>query len=110
MPRQRSKKLSAEKTESGTVARIHPEDIQHEEHSESDNESVESIQILEKDAEEEELDRLVLGGGFGFNAQFSKDVDMLAEESQDEENEDIDQDPEDEAGLEGVDDADVGIR
>lgn len=105
MPRQRSKKLSAgRKAESENVIKPANEDIQYNEDSDSDNESVE---ILEKDAEEEELDRLVLGGGFGFKAQFGTDMDMLDGIADGEENEDVDQDSEGEAGLEGIDDADV---
>jgi hypothetical protein len=105
MPRQRSKKLSAtRKAETANVAKNPSENVQHEEDIESDNESVD---ILEKDAEEEELDRLVLGGGFGFKAQYNRDAGMPDAVSENEEDEDVDQDSEGEAGLEGLDDADV---
>lgn len=105
MPRQRSKKLTAtRKAEFDNVAKIPSENVHQEEENQSDNES---IGILEKDAEEEELDRLVLGGGFGFNAHFSGDTEMLDAVSDDGENKAVDQDSEGEAGLEGIDDADV---
>lgn len=104
MPRQRSKKLSASrKAESSTVADFSKDEAQHQGDSDSDNGS----EILDKDAEEEELDRLVLGDGFGFKAILDKDTNMQDGESEDGENDSVDQDSEGEAGLEGVDDADV---
>lgn len=61
--------------------------------------------MMDKDSDEEELDRLVLGDGAGFTAQLGQDMDFESEDNeegekgQDEEREDI--------GIEGVDDADV---
>ncbi|KAE8449383.1 hypothetical protein EG329_008284 [Mollisiaceae sp. DMI_Dod_QoI] len=101
MPRQRSKKLSASrKVETDVSADVAIDEDQ----SESDNESV---NILEKDAEEEELDKLVLGDGFGFKAQLGKDTEMQYGGSEDEEDDAVDQDSEGEPGLEDVDDADL---
>ncbi|KAF8848924.1 WD40 repeat-like protein [Acephala macrosclerotiorum] len=101
MPRQRSKKISASRrAESSTVAEVPVE----EEPNDSDNES---LDILEKDAEEEELDRLVLGDGFGFKAQWGNDTEMQDGEPKGEGDDAVDQDSEGEAGLEGVDDADL---
>jgi U3 small nucleolar RNA-associated protein 18 len=65
----------------------------------------ESEDMMEKDEDEEELDRLVLGDDAGFTSQLGQDMDIDMdsggdeEGDQEEENEDI--------GLEGVDDADV---
>jgi U3 small nucleolar RNA-associated protein 18 len=102
MPRQRSKKTSASRITEQAVAQ---ESASEEEQSENDNDSPD---IMEKDSDEEELDRLVLGDGARFKAQlgmgmdvdqgeYSKDKDSLVE-AQDGE-----------AEFENVDDADVGI-
>lgn len=74
---------------------------------EVDDSDIESFDILEKDAEEEELDRLVLGDGFGFKAQWGNDTEMRDGESEGEGDDAVDQDSEGEAELEDVDDADV---
>lgn len=99
MPPLRSKKSANGSTKSKQNARAIP---QESEESASDNESV---NMMDKDSDEEELDRLVLGDGAGFTAQLGQDMDFESEDNeegekgQDEEREDI--------GIEGVDDADV---
>ncbi|TVY33150.1 putative U3 small nucleolar RNA-associated protein [Lachnellula occidentalis] len=100
MPRQRSKKSSASrKTAQDPAPLIHHEDEQ----SGSDNEDLE---ILEKDADEEELDKLVLGDGSAFMAHLGGGMDVDSED-----NSDVADGLEDEnvgeGGLEGVDDADL---
>lgn len=67
---------------------------------ESDNESLISV---EKDEEEEELDRLVFGDGAGFKAMLGQDMDVDSEDKDEE----AGSENESEAGLEHVDDADV---
>jgi len=100
MPRQRSKKLSASrKTVQEPVPAIHNEDEQFG----SDNEDLE---ILEKDAQEEELDKLVLGDGSAFMAQLGGGMDVDSEEGSDVA-EELEDENDGEGGLEGVDDADV---
>jgi len=99
MPPLRSKKSANGSAKSKKNARAIP---QESEESASDNESV---NMMDKDSDEEELDRLVLGDGAGFTAQLGQDMDFESEDNeegekgQDEEREDI--------GIEGVDDADV---
>lgn len=62
--------------------------------------------MLEKDSDEEELDRLVLGDNAGFMAQIARD--MEPDDANEEVVEDISkQDEDEEIGLEGVDDEDV---
>ncbi|RAL66263.1 hypothetical protein DID88_005934 [Monilinia fructigena] len=76
--------------------------LQESEESGSDNESV---NMMDKDSDEEELDRLVLGDGAGFTAQLGQDMDFeLEEDSEGENGEDKEQE---DAGIEGVDDADL---
>ncbi|KUJ18635.1 WD40 repeat-like protein [Mollisia scopiformis] len=105
MPRQRSKKLSdSRKAKTGIAADITKENTQTHGDSESDNESLE---IFDKDAEEEELDRLVLGDGFGFKTQYGADTEMQYGEAVDEDEDVVERDSEGEAGLEDVDDADL---
>ena len=103
MPRQRSKKLSSSRK---TGREILPELQRHEDEQESDNES---LGMLDKDSDEEELDRLVLGDGAGFMAQLERDMNV--DEKKDEEDGErvSDDEEEGEGGLEGVDDADVKI-
>lgn len=101
MPRQRSKKLSANhKSERQSI----PELQRREDEGESDKES---LGMLEKDSDEEELDRLVLGDDAGFMAQLGGGMEF--DEDEDEEaGEEIEEEIEEgEGGLEGVDDADV---
>ncbi|KAM0142839.1 hypothetical protein ACHAO1_001077 [Botrytis cinerea] len=99
MPPLRSKKSANGSAKSKKDARAIP---QESEESASDNESV---NMMDKDSDEEELDRLVLGDGAGFTAQLGQDMDFESEDNeegekgQDEEREDI--------GIEGVDDADL---
>lgn len=100
MPRQRSKKLS----ESHKTAEDAAPEVRHEEpRAGSDNEGSED---LEKDEEEEELDRLVLGDGSAFMAQLGLQMDVDYEERSDGES-GLDEEGGSEAGLEGVDDTDV---
>ena len=60
---------------------------------------------MAKDDAEEELDRLVLGDSAGFFDNLRGQMDLDEESSNDEER---GADLEGDAGLEGVDDADVG--
>ncbi|TVY54643.1 putative U3 small nucleolar RNA-associated protein 18 [Lachnellula cervina] len=100
MPRQRSKKLAASrKTVQDPMPPTHHEDDQ----SASDNEDLE---ILERDAEEEELDKLVLGDGSAFMAQLGGGIDVDSEGDSDVA-EGLEDDNDGEGGLEGVDDADL---
>jgi U3 small nucleolar RNA-associated protein 18 len=98
MPRQRSKKLSSSHKAEKKLA---PELEREENEGSSGEESVE----LEKDSEEEELDRLVLGDAGAFKAQLGRDRAM--EEDSNQDGEGIEKDLEVEAGLEHLDDADV---
>lgn len=101
MPRQRSKKLSASRKTAGEPK---SELNREEEQSDSDNGSLE---MLEKDEDEEELDRLVLGNGPGFKAQLGQDMDWDQESDSEKGGEAREGDIEADTGLEGVDDADV---
>lgn len=76
---------------------------QHEEEEESENES---LGMLEKDSDEEELDKLVLGDDAGFMAQLGGDMDVDEEDSEDF-NGVAEESGKEEDGLEGSDDADV---
>jgi U3 small nucleolar RNA-associated protein 18 len=101
MPRQRSKKLSAsQQTEQGSA----PELTRDEDQSSSENDSLE---MLEKDEEEEELDRLVLGDGAGFKAQLSQHMDLDLEDDFEIAEGLAEEGSEAEIGLEEVDDAEV---
>lgn len=103
MPRQRSKKLSASRaTEKSSI----PELERFEESSDSDS-SNESGGRIEKDEEEEELDRLVLGNGASFKAQLGQSADVDMDYDQERGAGLADEDSEEEGGLEGVDDAEV---
>jgi U3 small nucleolar RNA-associated protein 18 len=98
MPRQRSKKLAAARQSNNFSTTQRPEQ------TDSDNDS---IGALEKDEEEEELARLVLGDGVGFKMQLDSHArfDM---DSNSENGEGVDEEgSEGEAGLENVDDAEV---
>lgn len=76
---------------------------QQKDSQESDNESVENV---EQDSDEEELNRLVLGDSAGFLEQLGADARDLNSEGRSDQEEEGE---EEEAGLEGVDDADVSI-
>jgi hypothetical protein len=106
MPRQRSKKLSASrKTVQQPVSeQPHVSELERErDQSESENDS---LDILEKDSDEEELDRLVLGDQGEFSAQLGNDMDLNQAEGF-EESGAGEEDGDEEGGLENVDDADV---
>jgi len=79
---------------------------EREEQSESDSDN-ESLGMLEKDAEEEELDKLVLGDGAGFKAQLGHHMDLDIEAASENGAGLADGDSGGEAGLENVDDAEV---
>jgi U3 small nucleolar RNA-associated protein 18 len=96
MPRQRSKKLSA------TLQNEHSSESEREDQNESDNAS---LGMLEKDEEEEELARLVLGDVAGFKAQLGQHMELDAGS---EEGEGLaEEDSGGEVDLENVDDAEV---
>ncbi|KAK6581882.1 hypothetical protein PZA11_005579 [Diplocarpon coronariae] len=103
MPRQRSRKLTADrKTENVSAPEI--ERSQGEGNSENGNESdVESLESVPKDDDEEELDRLVFGDGAGFQQMLGQSMEAEPENSDEQ---DSAQDGED-GGLEHVDDADL---
>jgi hypothetical protein len=105
MPRQRSKKLSASRVVEAKPAAgedpLSDEISSEDETGASDNESFISV---EKDEEEEELDRLVFGDGAGFKAMLGHGIDVDSEDK--EEQNGLEEDGS-EAGLEHVDDADV---
>ena len=103
MPRQRSKKLSASRATEKSSA---PEVERFEESSDSDS-SNESGGRIEKDEEEEELDRLVLGNGTSFMAQSGRSEDVDVSYGQERGAGLADDDSEEDGGLENVDDAEV---
>jgi len=103
MPRQRSKKLTASRLAERNSA---PELERFDEQSDSDS-SNESGGRVEKDEEEEELDRLVLGNGASFKAQLGQSADANMGYGQERGAELADDDSEEEGGLENVDDAEV---
>lgn len=82
------------------------ESRRRDEQSESDNDSADP---MEKDAEELELDRLVLGHGMTFGAQLGQETDMNYGQGSDNGNLTAQENEEGNVGLEGVDDADVRI-
>ena len=98
MPRQRSKKLTASRQTEYSSA---PE---REERRDTDNDST---GLLEKDEEEEELARLVLGDGLGFKAQLGQQMDLAMDGGSEEEDSMVEEDSEGEARLENIDDAEV---
>jgi U3 small nucleolar RNA-associated protein 18 len=67
----------------------------------------ESDDMMEKDEDEEELDRLVLGDDAGFTSQLGQDMDLDMDSGGGDEG-DRDEEENEDIGLEGVDDADVG--
>jgi U3 small nucleolar RNA-associated protein 18 len=100
MPRQRSKKLSASHM---TVQQ--PKSEVELEKGENESE-IDGLHMMEKDSDEEELDRLVLGDGSEFKAQLGRAVDL--DRAENSEGYDVEGgDLEEEEGLEDVDDADV---
>jgi U3 small nucleolar RNA-associated protein 18 len=102
MPRQRSKKLSAGRK--ALQEQVPPARDEHEQ-VESDNESAD---VMEKDEDEFELDRLVLGDEAGFMARLDREgmEDEDLEEAGLEAEVGLD---EVEGNLEDVDDAEVGL-
>lgn len=97
MPRQRSKKLSAGRnTEKPSAPESDVEEL-----NVSDNES---LPVSDKDEDEDELERLVLGDEATFRAQLGMKMDI---DQDDEENGASEQDSEADAGIEDVEDADV---
>jgi U3 small nucleolar RNA-associated protein 18 len=98
MPRQRSKKISSSRVAEEKTAR---KEVWDSEPEYSDNAS---LDISEKDEDEEELERLVLGDGATFKAQLGMDMDL---DKEDLEGNGREEDLEAEVGLENVDDADV---
>lgn len=103
MPRQRSKKLDASRSKEEKPA---PKAEHQDQDSGSDIESDDgSLQSLEKDEEEEDLDRLVFGDDAGFKAMLGQSMDVDSDNS----NEEIEEaeDGADAGGLEDVDDAEV---
>ena len=103
MPRQRSKKLVSGHKD---AAKPSPNLQAREELSESEYESSE---IGEKDADEDELDRLVLGDSTGFLERLGQSMNVDSEGDSDVEGR-AEKDLEAEVGLEGVDDADVSMK
>jgi U3 small nucleolar RNA-associated protein 18 len=99
MPRQRSKKLS--ESLKGSQKSIPPNESNIEQNNtDNDDES-----FLEKDEEEEELDKLVLGDAADFKSQLRLlDSTNSSGESGDDS---IEGESGEEAGLEHIDDADV---
>jgi U3 small nucleolar RNA-associated protein 18 len=63
--------------------------------------------LLEKDEEEEELARLVLGDGLGFKAQLGQQMDLDMDGGSEEGESIVEEDSEGEARLENIDDAEV---
>ncbi|KAH8814872.1 U3 small nucleolar RNA-associated protein-like protein [Xylogone sp. PMI_703] len=63
--------------------------------------------VVEKDEEEEELDRLVLGDGAGFKAQLGMEMDIDEEDESGSEGEALEEEEQSEGGIEEVDDADL---
>lgn len=62
---------------------------------------------MEKDEEEEELARLVLGDGLGFKAQLGQQMDLDIDGGSEEEESMVEEDSEGEARLENIDDAEL---
>ncbi|RDW78017.1 hypothetical protein BP5796_05869 [Coleophoma crateriformis] len=106
MPRQRSKKLSASRAKA--PAQPQTSEIEHDE-SGSDfasGDESEELELLEKDAEEDEFERLVLGDAAGWKAEMGKDMDVDVDDSQSE-GDAVEGEDEKGDGLEGMDDADL---
>lgn len=107
MPRQRSKKLSSSRT-AAPPARAQAQEIDYDE-NESDfgsGDESQDLEVLEKDAEEDEFERLVLGDAAGWKSEMGKEMDVDVDESQSE-GDDVQGDNGEGVGLEGMDDADV---
>lgn len=105
MPRQRSKKLSLSKKSAEGQTEKSSRTFETESlHSESDHDSDE---IMDKDEEEEELDRLVLGDGGAFKAQLLQGEAHDGQSDSDSDAGPSGEDEEAEGDLENVDDADV---
>ena len=101
MSRQQTNTISRSREAPRTAPPLfEPED----EESGSENEGSD---IMDKDEDEEELDRLVLGDSAGFLAQLGGHMDLDEEESSNDGREEAHL--EGDVGLEGVDDADVRI-
>ena len=105
MPRQRSKKLTASRiVEAKSAAEEDPASDGINSENETDDSDNESLISVEKDEEEEELDRLVFGDGAGFKAMLGQDMEV---DSEDKDGDNGVEEDGSEAGLEHVDDADV---
>lgn len=101
MPRQRSKKLTESRKATQQPASSAQDNLEQEN---SDNESFDA---MDKDEDEEELDRLVLGDGAEFKTQIAEDASGMDEDESEAELE-TGGVIELEASLEDVDDAEVG--
>jgi hypothetical protein len=102
MPRQRSKKLSeGRKTLHQPIKTSNEQKIEDDGHDEG-------IDNIEKDEDELELDRLVLGDEAGFMAQLEQRDTAHDDEDIEETELPVEEDSEaDETNLEGIDDAEV---
>lgn len=102
MPRQRSRKLSEGRT---ALQKSTPTTSDQHEQDDSHNES---LDIMDKDEDELELDRLVLGDQAGFMAQL--DQGRTKDKEEDPEEADLEAEVglgDSDEDMEGVDDADV---
>lgn len=105
MPRQRSKKLIASRVvEAKPAVEDDPASDEVNSENETDESDNESLISVEKDEEEEELDRLVFGDGAGFKAMLGQGMEV---DSEDKEGDSGVEEDGSEAGLEHVDDADL---
>ncbi|KAH7400387.1 U3 small nucleolar RNA-associated protein-like protein [Cadophora sp. MPI-SDFR-AT-0126] len=105
MPRQRSKKLIASRAvESKPSAAEDPVSDHTNSDNESDESNNESLISVEKDEEEEELDKLVFGDGAGFKAMLGHGMGVNLEDKVEG---NVVEEEGSEAGLEQVDDADL---
>src|SRR5277367_1764299 len=104
MPRQRSKKLSE-----GRKAFEQPTPPAQDERGQDDSDK-ESVDVMEKDEDEQELEKLVLGDEAGFMAQLDHGAAGYEDEDLEEE-EDLEAEvglDDVEENLEDADDAEVG--
>ena len=107
MPRQRSKKLIASRVvEAKPAVEDDPASDEVNSENETDESDNESLISVEKDEEEEELDRLVFGDGAGFKAMLGQGMEV---DSEDKEGDSGVEEDGSEAGFEPVDDADVRL-
>lgn len=105
MPRQRSKKLAASRVvEAKSAVEEDPVSDGIDSENETDDTDNESLISVEKDEEEEELDRLVFGDGAGFKSMLGQGMEV---DSEDKDGDNGVEEDGSEAGLEHVDDADV---